>query len=245
MKHLPISTLLKQLRKASGYSAKDAARELSAYEFSLSEKTLYGYENGISMPNADVFLALCKIYGCDDPVHLTGDNGFSPEEYELIKKYRVLDVHGKRVVESALELEYDRITHVVERKETGNITYINCYDLAVSAGPGEPWAEDGGYKTMLEIPTEQVPENAHYCARVNGNSMEPAYKDGDIVFVERLDELVREGEIGIFALNGEGYIKRLGNRELISLNPDYAPISIHEFDDLRCQGRVLGKLGVS
>ena len=98
---------------------------------------------------------------------------------------------------------------------------------------------------MLEIPTEQVPENAHYCARVNGNSMEPAYKDGDIVFVERLDELVREGEIGIFALNGEGYIKRLGDRELISLNPEYDPIPLHEFDDLRCQGRVLGKLGIS
>ncbi len=238
----PIPSLLKQLRNAAGLSGKDVARKLASYGISLSEKTLYGYENGVSMPNADVFLALCSIYDCEDLVSLGSGGSLSAEEYALIKKYRVLDVHGKRVVDGALELEYDRITHVVERKETGNITYINCYDLAVSAGPGEPWADDGGYKTMLEIPTEQVPENAHYCARVNGNSMEPAYKDGDIVFVERLDELVREGEIGIFALNGEGYIKRLGNRELISLNPDYNPIPLHEFDDLRCQGRVLGKL---
>ena len=245
MKRVPIPPLLKQLRSASGLSGRDVARKLALYGISLSEKTLYGYENGVSMPNADVFLALCSIYDCEELVGLGSAADFSMEEYGLIKKYRVLDVHGKRVVDSALELEYDRITHVVERKETGNITYINCYDLAVSAGPGEPWADDSGYKTMLEIPTEQVPENAHYCARVNGNSMEPAYKDGDIVFVERLDELVREGEIGIFALNGEGYIKRLGDRELISLNPEYDPIPLHEFDDLRCQGRVLGKLGIS
>ena len=122
-----------------------------------------------------------------------------------------------------------------------NITYINCYDLAVSAGTGEPLG-DTYYKTRLEIPTERVPENAHYCLRVNGDSMEPAYRDGDIVFVERLDGSVSEGEIGIFFLNGEGFIKRLGDHRLISLNEKYPPILISDYDRLDCQGRVLGKL---
>ena len=66
--------------------------------------------------------------------------------------------------------------------------------------------------------------------------------DGDIVFVERLEGSVNEGEVGIFFLNGDGYIKRLGRGELLSLNPRYAPIPLHDYDDLRCQGRVLGKL---
>lgn len=134
------------------------------------------------------------------------------------------------------------MTHVVEQETQGAITYINCYDLAVSAGLGEPWGSDSGYRTQLEIPSYQVPESAHYCARVNGNSMESAYKDGDIVFVQRLDEMVRFGEIGIFSLNGDGYIKRLGYNQLESLNPKYEPIPIHDYDDIRCQGRVLGKL---
>ncbi len=167
---------------------------------------------------------------------------YSFEEDEHIKKYRILDVHGKRVVDSALNLEYDRMTHVVEQEQKGAITYINCYDLAVSAGPGEPWADDAGYKTRIEIPTEQVPEEAHYCVRVNGNSMEPAYKDGDILFVKRQDEMVRPGEIGIFYLNGEGYVKRLGHNCLESLNPQYNPIPLREYDDIRCQGRVLGRV---
>lgn len=166
---------------------------------------------------------------------------FSYEEREHIKKYRVLDTHGKKVVDHVLNDEYDRMTHIESREEKGHMTYISLYDLAVSAGTGEPLG-DTYYSTKLEIPTEQVPESAHCCLRVNGDSMEPAYKDGDIVFIQRLDESVRVGEIGVFSLNGEGYMKRLGRKELESLNPKYNPILIREFDDLRCFGRVLGKV---
>ena len=50
--------------------------------------------------------------------------------------------------------------------------------------------------------------------------------------MERVEGCVQEGEVGIFLLNGEGYIKRLGDRELLSLNPKYGPIALHDYDDL-------------
>ena len=165
----------------------------------------------------------------------------SAEELAHIKKYRVLDTHGKKVVDSALELEYERMTHVETKEMRGGITYISLFDLAVSAGTGVPLGTTD-YTTKIQIPTEQVPEEAHVCLRVNGDSMEPAYKDGDIVFIHKQDEPVREGEIGIFSLNGEGYMKRLGHKELESLNPKYPAIPIRQYDDLRCFGKVLGKL---
>ena len=165
----------------------------------------------------------------------------SAEELAHIKKYRVLDTHGKKVVDSALELEYERMTHVETKETRGGITYISLFDLAVSAGTGEPLGTTD-YTTKIQIPTEQVPEEAHVCLRVNGDSMEPAYKDGDIVFIHKQDEPVREGEIGVFSLNGEGYMKRLGHKELESLNPKYPAIPIRQYDDLRCFGKVLGKL---
>lgn len=168
--------------------------------------------------------------------------GMTRDERRMIRKYRTLDGFGKQAVDAVVEAEYKRMTKMADPQREGWVSYINCYDLAVSAGTGEPWA-DQGYKTKLEIPTTQVPEKTSYCARVNGNSMEPAYKDGDIVFVQQLDgEQLREGEIGIFRLNGEGYIKQLGYHELISLNPAYDPIAINEYDDFEVQGRVLGKL---
>ena len=165
----------------------------------------------------------------------------SAEELAHIKKYRVLDTHGKKVVDSALELEYERMTHVETKEMRGGITYISLFDFAVSAGTGEPLGTTD-YTTKIQIPTEQVPEEAHVCLRVNGDSMEPAYKDGDIVFIHKQDEPVREGEIGVFSLNGEGYMKRLGHKELESLNPKYPAIPIRQYDDLRCFGKVLGKL---
>ena len=229
-----------QMRKNSGLSLDELSEKAGVPKGTLAKITAGITKN----PAMDTMRSLVYAMGytLDD---LSDEPGmprvFTTAEIDHIKKYRVLDVHGRRAVDGVLEAEYDRMTHVVERENRGAITYINCYDLAVSAGTGEPLG-DTYYTTKLEIPTDRVPENAHCCVRVNGSSMEPAYKDGDIVFVERLEGSVREGEIGIFALNGDGYIKRLGHGELISLNPDYAPIPVGEFDDLRCQGRVLGKL---
>ena len=163
-------------------------------------------------------------------------------EVDLVRRYRTLDQYGRRAVEAVLAAEHDRMTHVAQREQRGQVTYITCYDLAVSAGTGEPLGETY-YTHKLEIPAQRVPENAHCCLRVNGDSMEPAYKDGDIVFVQRLaDGDLREGEVGIFALNGEGYIKQLGRRELISFNPKDPPIPVGPYDRLECQGRVLGKV---
>ena len=65
------------------------------------------------------------------------------------------------------------------------------------------------------------------------------YHDGDKVFVEKCDS-VEIGEIGIFIVNGEAYIKELGNRCLISHNSAYKPIKLGSSDSVYCCGRVLG-----
>ena len=141
-----------------------------------------------------------------------------------------------------LEAAYNHTTRNISPEDAGGISYIKCYELPAAAGTGEPLGNTY-YTDTIQVETQRLPRNAHICIRVHGNSMEPAYHDGEVVFVQRLDgESVRVGEIGIFILNGDGYIKRLGQGVLESLNPAYAPIPIHDYDDLRCQGRVLGKI---
>lgn len=60
---------------------------------------------------------------------------------------------------------------------------------------------------------------------------------------------VANGEIGIFSLNGDAYIKKLQNDKdgifLISLNEKYAPIKVSENDRLDIFGKVLGKSDAS
>ena len=65
----------------------------------------------------------------------------------------------------------------------------------------------------------------------------------------RYQESVANGEIGIFALNGEAYIKKLKDDKdgifLISLNEKYAPIKVGENGRLDIFGKVLGKSDAS
>ena len=65
------------------------------------------------------------------------------------------------------------------------------------------------------------------------------YHDGDKVFVEKCDT-VDVGDVGIFVVNGDVYIKELGNNCLISHNEKYKPIHIGENDSVYCCGRVIG-----
>ena len=71
--------------------------------------------------------------------------------------------------------------------------------------------------------------------------MQPKFFDNDVLLIKNSPSIL-EGEIGIFILNGDSYVKKMGKGELISLNPAYSPIKLNEFDDIRCVGKVLGKV---
>ncbi len=129
---------------------------------------------------------------------------------------------------------------------------INLYDLPVSAGTGAYLFEsEGAIKrdgyfdsvttTIINIPDNKETAEADFALRIKGNSMEPKYRDGDVLLVEECDS-VEYGELGIFTLDGEGYFKKFGGDRLISLNPEYADIMLKNFNEVACCGRVVGKL---
>lgn len=82
-----------------------------------------------------------------------------------------------------------------------------------------------------------------YAIKVSGSSMEPDYFDGDIVLVSQKVEL-NHGDVGIFIVNNDAYIKEYGETELISRNPDADNIIISEYDNIVCMGKVVGKYEV-
>ena len=114
---------------------------------------------------------------------------------------------------------------------------------AVSAGTGNFLVD--GPKETVRIDESILPEDTTFGVRISGDSMEPEFHDGQIAWVLQ-QESVANGEIGIFALNGEAYIKKLQNDKdgifLISLNEKYAPIKVGENDRLDIFGKVLENL---
>lgn len=111
------------------------------------------------------------------------------------------------------------------------------YRTAASAGTGSYLFDDTPVE-YVNVRKTDTTSAADYILEVRGDSMEPKFYDGDCVLI-RQAERIYEGQIGIFILNGESYIKKMGKGELISLNPAYSPIRLHEYDDVRCAGRVL------
>lgn len=140
-------------------------------------------------------------------------------------------------------------------KNTKKITLLNFEDLnkpvvktimlplyrtPASAGTGS-WLSDETPIEYTNVPKNDKTIAADFMIEVRGDSMQPRFFDGERVLVKKEDSIY-EDEIGIFILNGESYIKKMGRNELISLNPAYNPIKLNEFDEIRCVGKVLGKL---
>ncbi len=242
-----------QMRKESGMNLD----ELSA-KSGVPKGTLSKISAGITKtPSLETMRSLVYAMGytlkdLDDG--LEASDTFSMAEKAHIKKYRLLDSYGKEAVDSVLEIEYRRYH---EEQQQAAQTALQAqlqqhreeaaaelapeirfsvpeYQLPLSAGAGE--------EAGLEPPEDlqllrQPPRGASYVARVHGNSMEPTYHDGDRVFVHATTEII-PGQIGVFLMDGQQWIKELGDHKLISHNIEYAPIPMR--DDIRCQGLVLG-----
>lgn len=63
-----ISTTLKRLRKSKNISIDEVVQFFIQNNKSVSGKTIYGWESGVSYPKLDNFLLLCELYEIKDVV---------------------------------------------------------------------------------------------------------------------------------------------------------------------------------
>lgn len=252
---------LRSLREREKLSVKEVVEKLKEHGLDITDKTLYSYESDKRASSADMLLALCQIYNCSNILETFA--GLEPDysipddaEWKLIEKYRSLDSAGKNTVDAVIEQEIERSKEIfellnriqeleLELYDSNNNTLqsidmrlINYYYRVASAGTGQIIFDMPPTK-RIEIPNTPKYRKVDYAIGVNGNSMEPLYQDGDILLVEMRDD-VEIGEIGIFRVNGESYVKKLGETELISLNPAAKNIPLNE--SAGCMGKVIGKL---
>ena len=186
-------------------------------------------------PSLDAIRALARALGrslndfdADAAPFLTA------RELALLRQFRALDDHGKQLVELLLRAEYRRIT---EAAGPAPVRSLRRYLTPVSAGTGAVLLEDS-HAEEVRCAENAYTKKAHYIVGVKGDSMEPAYSDGDLLLIRR--DSVGFGQVGIFFMDGMGYLKQRGRDELISLNPAYPPIPMDE--SIVCEGRVIGIL---
>lgn len=108
-----------------GSRLRDKRKELGITQPALAEKlgvsqsAIGSWETDVNSPRATLLYDLFNILHCDanylfqDETKQLYKNEASPEEFEnIIKKYRELDTHGKDMVDTVLQKEYDRVAEV-------------------------------------------------------------------------------------------------------------------------------------
>ena len=225
-----IGELIARRRKELGMNQAQLAASLNRMGFPLSNQAVSKWENGSTLPNARQFLALCDALEVDD---IRGV--FSGRGEGLLSG---LDQAGRRLVIDYAQLLRDSGRY---SPEEAVLRSLPLYSLAVSAGTGQ--FLDGEDYEMVEVGRE-VPDGANFGVRVAGDSMEPQFHDGQIIWVRQQRSLMT-GEIGIFLYDGNAYLKQLVAHEetlaLHSLNPKYSDIIISPELPLRVLGRVMSR----
>lgn len=237
---MTIGDRIKEARIKKGLMQKELSKLIG-----VSPSAVSNYEIGVSSPKEEVLSKLIEVLEVDanyffQDIFPLQDFSFSIEEKTLIENFRTLDQHGKKAVNAVLDIELERIQQ--EAENTNKVIQLNSvltYDLPASAGTG--MFLDSESCEHIDYPADEVPQGTDFAVRISGDSMSPDYADGSIAFVRK--EQVKQGEIGVFVLNGESYIKQLdkkgGKLCLVSLNPAYKPIKILDTDSLYCVGKVL------
>lgn len=168
---------------------------------------------------------------------------YDNSDYEILDKYHTLDEDGQNFVSLVLNREYDRCQSLpdqtLEENAGYNVIYLPYPDNRASAGTGDEFLSD--VTRSISVKENRLTIRADLVIKVDGNSMEPVYSDGDMVLVHQ-QPAVDIGSIGLYAANGKGYIKKQGKDCLISVNPDYPDIMPEKNYAYKCFGQVIGKL---
>lgn len=199
-----------------------------------------------------MLIKLCEFYKCDLVKEFSTDEDLNYKEWNMIEMYRSLDDKGKNHIDYELNRESERVNELQKQSEyikklettDGNnesnidMRIINYYYRVASAGTGQIIFDMPPTK-RIEIPNTLEYRKVDYAIGVNGNSMEPTFHDGDMLLVE-MTENIEIGDIGIFRVDNESYVKKLGETELLSINPAARNIPLNE--TAKCMGKVIDKM---
>lgn len=205
----------------------------------LDKSAVTSWKNGSSKSYRKYLIEIAEFFNVSIDYLVYGkekSSSMPADELELLKYYKELPEREQMKLigrASALAEVYKEQVEVPKP----NIISINCSQNRVSAGIGEELFDYEQWDTVDVIETPQS-RKADFMLIVDGESMSPKFHDGDYVLV-RQQPAVELGQIGIFYVDGKGYIKKFDGDYLISLNPDFDDINLAE-KDVRCFGLVLG-----
>ena len=223
-------------RKLNGITQKELAKKIG-----IKPSTMTDYMKLRSAPSYGIIQKIADYFGVkksdiDSTFKISEEKSKIQSVYDKLQKTRqkkVLTFADKQLKEQELEVNNQ---DTVNEPQIIYYTY-DYYDQPASAGTGQ-------YLNDVQVEQIELPVkiDADFVIPVYGDSMEPEYHSGDYVFV-KLSVDLSSGDIGVFELYGDTYIKELviddSGAYLHSLNNKYDDIAIDADSDFRIIGEVV------
>ena len=189
--------ILAENRKKKGYSQSDLVELLSREGIQVTTKAVSKWETNSREPSLHIFLTLCQLLDIEDIYEAF----FGENPYNIMSG---LNEEGKKkLIEFADILRASKMFSPAPAKILPFRHFVEISWEPVSAGTGN-YLEDS-VKETYDV-GHLAPDQTDFGVRISGDSMEPLYHTGDVAWIQKKDSIAN-GEIGIFYLNGNTYIK--------------------------------------
>ena len=230
-----VGQVIRKYRTAAGMDQAELASRLG-----YTKTAIGNWELGLTRPDIDNVPKLCKELHIPvtELLDMEPEAALSSEDRRFLETLHQLDRFDRTTVWQIM----DRLLFQQDSKEKARLrrAYLPLcrYEEAAAAGIGAPMPDHAENETVYAVQAN-VPHGTDAVIHINGRSMEPTFRDGSYVYVE-MGAAVQPGQIGIFTVNGEAFIKEYQPDGLHSHNPRYKTIFTGEGVDVRCCGRVTG-----
>ena len=139
------------------------------------------------------------------------------------------------------------LTALVERREAPlpqNLRPVRARRIPLlgTIAAGEPIFAEEEHETYVDVDGSA---RADFALEVKGESMEPVYKDGDVVYIRRQDDVL-DGQVAAVVVDDSATLKRVYHLpvgvQLMPLNPAFAPMLFtpENSDSVRILGLAVG-----
>ena len=244
-----------EARKRAGLSQQALADRLH-----VSRNTVVNWESGRCLTDYKTAVALCEVLGLSlnelsIPAPEAGFEGsrsiprdaddtasqFTTGERRLLQLYRQLTDGGRRMAEESLKALLRQEEEGLSEPPAGKEHVFRLfaeYPSAAAAGSGGEFGDTRPKPIILQSNPRNRLANA--VVRVSGDSMEPVYHDGDLLYF-RYANTARTGTDVVCSTIHGAIVKRMGeDGGLFSVNPQRPFRMKTEADNVRLLGVVTG-----
>ncbi|MBQ1492365.1 MAG: helix-turn-helix domain-containing protein [Blautia sp.] len=230
---LSLGDIIRDRRREAKLSQQDLADKVG-----VARNTVTYWEKGRSKPAPNVVPKLCEALGIT-----TGDlfgmwEEAGSEEQEILSLYRKLSLSGRRILMTLAEKLYEEETLSLDDKLKAEYAVFGTSSTRAAAGAGEDYSTlDGSYQFLRRT---KANEKASWVVEVTGDSMIPAYLDGDLVYVKEMESAL-PGDVVVVDTSEGLVIKRLTKEKTLeSINPAYPYDG--KGKSFHIAGKVIGKV---